>query len=174
MCLGIPILVLLVVAVIVLIVVLSRKPGFFSRLFPAKGSAGALAEALPYEACRYFFSRAENSFFQTLRQAVGDRYVIFAKVRLCDVIDVARGTENRQRHWNRIQSKHLDFLLCDPKDFRPAVAIELDDSSHERADRAERDDFVNAALHAAGLPCIRIPAARGYSPAELLRRVAEV
>ena len=167
LCLGIPFLVLLLAAVVVVLVVQSRKPGFLSKLFPAKVAAGGLAEALPYEARGYFFSWAENSFYQTLRQAVGDRYVIFAKVRLADIIEVPKGTNNWQRHRNRIQSKHLDFLLCDPKDFRPAVAIELDDSSHDRPDRAERDDFLNAALGAAGLPCLRIPAVRGYSPAEL-------
>lgn len=173
-CLGIPAILLIIAVVVVVLVVLSKKPGLLSNLFSAKGSGqGALPEVLPYEARRYFFTRAENSFFQTLRQAVGNKYVIFAKVRLEDVIEVRHGADNYQTFRNRIKSRHLDFVLCDPKDFRPAVIVELDDSSHDRPDRAERDDFVDAALKAAGLPCVRIPAVRGYSPQDLLRKVSE-
>ncbi|MGH7242876.1 MAG: DUF2726 domain-containing protein, partial [Phycisphaerales bacterium] len=44
---------------------------------------------------------------------------------------------------------------------------ELDDKSHTREDRQQRDDFVNRALQAAGIPLLRIPAASTYNPAAL-------
>jgi|WetSurMetagenome_2_1015567.scaffolds.fasta_scaffold120794_3 hypothetical protein len=163
---------LLFIAVVAVIAVVVAKPGLLSSLMGGgRKSEPAGSQVLPYVAKRYLFSRAENSFFQTLRQAVGDRYVIFAKVRLEDVIEVSHGAANYQTFRNRIKSRHLDFVLCDPKEFRPMAAIELDDRSHERSDRAGRDEFVDAALKAAGLPCIHIPAAYGYSPQDLLRQI---
>jgi hypothetical protein len=33
---------------------------------------------------------------------------------------------------NSLISTQVDFLLCDPKTLKPALAIELDDSSHAR------------------------------------------
>ena len=51
--------------------------------------------------------------------------------------------------------------------------IELDDSSHKRDSRREADQFVNRVLAAAGVPIVRIPARRGYSPAEIREQVLE-
>ena len=41
----------------------------------------------------------------------------------------------RQAAFNRISSKVLDFVLCDPNNLAIIAAIELDDSSHKRNDR---------------------------------------
>jgi len=155
--------ILLLVAVLIaaVLAVLLKKLGILSKT--TRGPGGAL----PYHARNYFFTKAENSFFQVLRQAVGSRYVIFAKVRLSDVLDIDRGVERYQSHRNRIQSKHVDFVLCEPQDFRICAALELDDASHERDDRVSRDHFLKTAFEAAGLPLIRVPVRRGYQPREL-------
>jgi hypothetical protein len=47
----------------------------------------------------------------------------------------------------------------------------LDDRSHARRDRRARDRFVEAAMHAAGVPLIRLPAASAYPPHEVSRTV---
>lgn len=45
--------------------------------------------------------------------------------------------------------------------------VELDDRSHERQERQERDCFVEAVFAAAGLPLVRVPVSAEYDPAEL-------
>jgi very-short-patch-repair endonuclease len=114
---------------------------------------------------------AERSLFGVLHEAFGAKYFIFAKVRLADLVWLPKGTESRQSHQNRVQSKHLDFVICDRATVRPLVAIELDDSSHSRADRVERDVFLNEVLAAAGLPFVRIRAAASYNVRELAQQV---
>jgi hypothetical protein len=42
-----------------------------------------------------------------------------------------------------------------------------DDSSHQRPDRQTRDDQVETLLKTAGLPFLRVPAARSYNVAQL-------
>ena len=43
------------------------------------------------------------------------------------------------------------------------AALELDDSSHKRLDRQERDSFVAQVFACAKLPLIRVPAQRAYT-----------
>ena len=138
----------------------------------APGTDSAAAQ-LPYQRKDYLLTKAERSFFGVLQNAVGNRYLIFAKVRLADLVFLPRGTEKRQSHFNRIQSKHIDFVLCDHDVVRPLLAIELDDSSHNRADRQDRDVFVDSALAAAGLPILHVPALASYNVQELANAIEQ-
>lgn len=152
----------------------SDKSGCLFAIFKLLGRVAketASTTTLPYRRKDYLLSKAERSFFGVLHQAVGDDYWIFAKVRVADLVWMPRGTESRQSHFNRIQAKHIDFLLCDPDVVRPILAIELDDSSHQGEDRRSRDEFVDQALRAAGLPLLRVPCKAGYRVDELRERV---
>ena len=127
----------------------------------------AAKERLPYKKKDYFFTKAERSFYGVLKQAAGDRFDVFGKVRLADVIEVKKGTVEWSKYFNRIKSKHVDFLLCEPKFVAPVLVIELDDKSHKREKTRETDAFVDQALGDAGLPILRVPAKHGYGPAAL-------
>lgn len=54
----------------------------------------------------------------------------------------------------KIQSKHVDFVLCD-QDLRIKAILELDDNSHNQQDRKERDLFVDEVLQSVGYRVIR-------------------
>lgn len=51
--------------------------------------------------------------------------------------------------------------------------MELDDVTHERADRRERDAFVDGVLEAAGLPVVRVKAKAGYGEVPVAVKTAE-
>jgi hypothetical protein len=122
-------------------------------------------DPLPYLKKKYFFSAAERSFYEVVRR-LAPEFTLFAKVRLADLVYVKKGSGSWQSHFNRINRKHIDFVLCNP-DLAPVVAIELDDSSHDIEERETRDQLVDAVLAAATLPVVHIRARRGYSPDEL-------
>ncbi len=132
---------------------------------PAKSSV-APTEKLPYRLRDDFLSAAERSVFGVLCQVVGTQGVVCPKVRVADLLFVADRRGN-QGYVNRIDRKHVDFVICAPDTLRPRVVVELDDASHERRERRERDEFVDAAFRAAGLPVVRITAKRQYAPAEI-------
>jgi hypothetical protein len=146
------------------------------------GALGALAvrrrrqDAGPPPAYRRrdFLSKAERSFYRVLQQAVGRGGVVFAKVRLADLLAPAGGfgNEGYQAAFNRISAKHVDFVICGPEDLVPRLAIELDDASHRQATRQERDAFIDAACRTAGLPLMRIPAQRDYAMQQLRTELA--
>ena len=124
---------------------------------------------LPYVAAPSLLTPAERAFFGVLRQAIGDDYHLFAKVRLGDILQVERGVEGKRRFaaFGRISSKHADFVACDPRTFAVRGVIELDDRSHLQPHRRERDKFFDAALAVADIPVLRVIVQRTYSPKEL-------
>lgn len=122
-----------------------------------------------YEVADSLFSPAERSFFGVLTAIAGEETIITSKVRLADVFGIKKGLERgeRQRALNRVSAKHVDFLLLRKTDGRPLLGIELDDASHQRADRKARDGFVDEVFAAAGLPLVHIPVQRTYSAQEI-------
>lgn len=79
------------------------------------------AEELPYLLRDDFFSDAETSFFHLLEYALADKYAIFPKVSLSEIFFVSRPYINLS-HYNKINRKHVDFLLCEPSSIRPMLA----------------------------------------------------
>jgi predicted RNA-binding Zn-ribbon protein involved in translation (DUF1610 family) len=128
----------------------------------------------PYFVRDDFLSAAELSFFLVLKSAVSDSALIFTKVGLGDLFYAKSNDHSRYRiATNRIDRKHIDFLLCDSKTLRPLIGIELDDKSHERVDRQKRDEFVDTVFKVAKLPILRVPAKRTYSVGELSELVGK-
>jgi very-short-patch-repair endonuclease len=123
-------------------------------------------EQLPYRKRDDFLSEAEASFFRVLKTMTGEKVFICPKVSLAELLYVPMGVE-WQVFQNKIDRKRVDFLLCDAETLKPILAIELDDASHNRADRLERDAFVEEAFEAAGLALARVPVRQGYNTQEL-------
>ena len=132
---------------------------------PATGR-GVTAARLPYRMCDNFLTPAERSLFGVLCHVVGERGVVCPKVRVSDLLFVVDRRAN-QGHANRIDRKHVDFVICATGTITPRVVVELDDASHARRDRRERDELMDAAFAAAGLPLIHVVAQRQYAPAEI-------
>lgn len=122
------------------------------------------------------FTPAERAFLLVLDRVVPDGVRVFGKVRLEDILGVVRDLDRTERlaARNRINRKHVDFLLVRETDLAPLAGIELDDASHDGEERQERDRFVDSAFAGAGLPLLHVPASKAYSPADLKARLAEV
>ena len=122
----------------------------------------------PYQKQDSLFTPDEQSFLSVLRQAAGDQHVIFGKVRLSDVIRVNSGlvSSAQQSAFKRIQSKHLNYVVCDAGDFSIQFVVELDDKGHDQS-KEDRDAFVDQALQAAGVKLFRFSAKRVYSVRDL-------
>lgn len=128
---------------------------------------------LPYERTS-ILTPTEKKFYIALRNATESLSVqISCKPRLADVISVKRGLSGKTwaHAWNRIRSKHIDFVLLDRETMETVIAIELDDSSHERQDRKKRDEFVDSAMKAAGIPILHIKVSSRYN--NILERITE-
>ncbi|MCW8890866.1 MAG: DUF2726 domain-containing protein [Sedimenticola sp.] len=123
------------------------------------------ANDFSYEKNGQLFSPAERSFFGVLNQAVQDQAVVFGKVRVADILRPPKGLgrSNWQKAFNRISSKHFDYVICTPDTLSVLAVVELDDKSHAKGKRLERDRFLESACSGAGLPLHRFKAAATYS-----------
>lgn len=151
----------------------NEKPGCLSVIFHIlkRSQKETTSKVLPYRLRDDFLSPAEFSFYKVLSSLVGARLTIQSKVRLADIFFVARPNEN-VAYFNKIAQRHLDFLVCDSVTMKPLFGVELDDSSHKRNDRQERDEFVESVFKVAGLPLLRLPVQREYNSREIAAQIA--
>jgi len=134
---------------------------------------GTSEQIYPYKLRDHFLSPAELNFYRVLRDVIQENATICTKVSLRDVFYVSpRDASLHRTYLNKIDRKHVDFLLCDNNTMQPIVGIELDDSSHQRKDRQERDQFVDAVFQAAGLPILHFPVHRAYAIQEIKFKLA--
>lgn len=150
----------------------AKKPGCLGAILQLFNSSsdtdGPQEEIFPYRLRDDFLSYAELSFYHILQQAVGDWAVVCPKISLDDLFYAKSGQRNsNQTYTNKIDRKHVDFLLCHPQTMRPLLGIELDDSSHQKSARQERDRFVEKVFAAAGLPLYRQAVHSTYPVREL-------
>ena len=128
----------------------------------------------PYKKIDVLFTPAERSFLGVLSQAVGENAQIFGKVRVADVITPKKGMPRSdwQRAFNKISSKHFDFLLCDKNDLSVLCAIELNDNSHNSKSRKNRDVFLESACRSANVPLIQVSVKATYTIGEVQQSIA--
>ena len=129
----------------------------------------------PYQRRPSLLTAGELRFMRVLEKAVAGRWHIHVQVRLADLLQVQGSVAPRWRMTaqNRINSKHVDFVLCEPGSLAILCAIELDDRSHQLPSRQARDAFVNEAFRVAGLPLLRVPVKRNYNTAALTQQIEE-
>lgn len=137
---------------IAIIVVIGVVAGLLKDKFDTKDEK----PKYDYKHRNWFLTKAEHEFYNALVQAVGQDYIIFAQVHLPTLLDNKVVGQNWNAAFRHISQKSVDFVLCDKAYVSPKLAIELDDKSHDRPDRQDRDIEVERILKGAGMPLLRI------------------
>lgn len=152
-------------AVVIFLIVLVRFvfPGLLGRSGPT------------YRRHDSLFTPAEFHFLHTLRAALPAHLEVFGKVRVADVLRPVEKLDRKawRSAFNRITGKHLDFILCERDSGRLVCALELNDRSHSRLERQERDKFIVTACREANFPLLMIPAVRVYDVEKLRTAIVE-
>ena len=152
-----------------LILVAVAALGFMVLIALLKVFLARAGEVAGYKSRERILTPAERSFFGALEISLSPQCRALPKIRLADLIEPSRGMNRGafQSAFNRIAAKHVDFAICRESDLAILGVIELDDQSHDRADRQARDRFLEQALQSAGIPLLRIKAARSYDTVQL-------
>ena len=103
----------------------------------------------------------EKNFYEVLRLiAEKHNMSVLSKVRLADIVNVGSMFVEKSSEWyerfNRISRKHIDFALAGKDDLSVKLLIEIDDYTHNRQDRKERDEFVDWVCSEAGIPILHV------------------
>lgn len=107
---------------------------------------------------KYLLTKNEWHEYKKLKQLANNKNLqVFPKVRLLDLIEPRRGEAHYKSLLYKIQSKHVDFIICDQNAYIKAI-VEIDDNSHNTEDRKNRDEFVDSVLTSVGYKVIRTKA----------------
>src|SRR5207249_1787961 len=135
-----------------------------------RGPLGFLSAAsFPYRR-KSLLSPAEIEFYNVLKDAVSDRFLILLKVGVRDLCEITNREVNHSA-FNRVAAEHMDFVLCDMSTLAPVVAIELDDATLYPRDRADRDAFLNELFRVIGVALIHQRVQPRYDPTAIARWV---
>lgn len=123
----------------------------------------------PYVPVGALMTPAELNFYHQLVRVIPNNTLIFTKVRIADVVDVKGSIKGprRLKYFNPIAAKHLDFVVVDSRKMTVLAAIEVNDSSHDRADRRERDLLIRKVMEAAKVRLFEVKATKTYNLREL-------
>ena len=95
----------------------------------------------------------EQVLYHRLVEALPE-LIVLAQVPLSGIVGIRKNKRWRAQ-FNAIDRKSVDYVVC-RKDFSVVAVIELDDSTHERADRQKSDEVKNAALKKVGIEILRL------------------
>ena len=124
-----------------------------------------------YKPKRYVISLVELNFYNVLFEIAKELdLILFSQVSLYNIIETKY---NNQTAFNKIRSKTIDFVLVDKKNCRIKLCIELDDNTHNRYYRIERDKFINKLFKDLEINLIRFKASNYYNKDALKKRIEE-
>lgn len=124
------------------------------------------ATRLPYRLKEPFLTTTELALFHTLTEMMGGRYTICPKVALNDIFYIVRPNEN-VHFFNKFFRKHVDFLLCEPKNLLPVFGVDIV-RAVSKNDTRETDRFMDDLFTNAGIPLIHVPSSDKYESAEIV------
>ncbi len=106
---------------------------------------------------------AEASFYNVLRLAVQDRYLVLAQVPLWCLIDVEAPSRDVFKGFlNKIALKRVDFVLIHPGTLSVAKVVELDVPT-PTPQRQTRDRLVDTVFRAAGIEVVRLKTDQSFT-----------
>ena len=94
-------------------------------------------------------TRPEYSFLLKLREISPDKYDVVPQCALINVIEKKTNTSYRNELF-----RVCDYCFVDRNTYEPLLLIELNDRSHLRSDRQDRDAKVAAICADAGIPLV--------------------
>lgn len=111
---------------------------------------------LPYKK-KLLLTKNEWAFYKGLKPIADELgYSVLAKIRLADLVEVdVKDNKDFMKYFNKINKKHVDFVLAKPENLQIELLIELDDNSHNSAQK-QRDEFIEALYKQTGYKLLRV------------------
>ena len=76
------------------------------------------------------------------------------------------------KDFNKIKAKTIDYVITDTN-CKIKICIELDDPTHIKQERIERDKFINTLFKELDIKLLRIPVQKWYDIKQLEEKIKE-
>lgn len=114
----------------------------------------------------YLLTKEELKFYKLLKTIVQNMgYSLFCQVSLYEIVKA-----KEFKNFNKIKSKSIDFVIAQ-ENCKILMCIELDDTTHYKQSRIQRDDFLNKLFQDLEIKLLRIPVQNFYNMEEIGRKI---
>lgn len=119
---------------------------------------------LSFSAQRFFVSGQQRKFWQALQKAVGNEYMVLAKVPLPALIQ----SEGDAKDGDWLNNRWVDFAIFEEKFLKPVAVVQFERQEKEPLWALGKDPSLQKVLAAAKLALLWLPSEH-YQHVELLR-----
>ena len=119
-----------------------------------------------YSKKEYLLTREELKFFKLIK-IITDKYNLnlFTQVALYEIINT-----KEIKYFNKIRNKTIDFVITDVNS-KIKLCIELDDTTHIKENRQQRDKFLEELFEQLNIKLIRIPVQNYYNLKDIEEKI---
>ena len=126
-----------------------------------------------YYAKSYVMTSRENECFKILNDIFSSKWFVVPQVHLSALLDYRVKGQNWNAAFRHINGKSVDFVLIGKESYKVICAIELDDSTHSKRDRMERDVEIERMFKGARIPLARITRFESMTKPEIAKVVTD-
>jgi hypothetical protein len=113
-------------------------------------------------------TQTEASFYNLLRLAAEDTYLIFSQIPIWCLVEVtSTDSKTRQAFLNQIALKRVDFVLVHPGTLAVVKVVELEDPAQAHSQRQTRNRLIDEVLKMAGIQIVRVSSQQTASVPEM-------
>lgn len=126
-----------------------------------------------YYAKSYIMTSRENECFKILNEIFSSKWFVVPQVHLSALLDYRVKGQNWNAAFCHINGKSVDFVLIGKESYKVICVIELDDSTHSKPDRIERDAEIERMFKEARIPLARISKFESMTKPEIAKVVTD-
>lgn len=152
------------VLIIVIFALLLER--YLDKKYPKQGTTSNFRNI--YSKKEYLLTNNEFKFYKLLK-IVTDKYNLnlFSQVALYEIVNSVN-----IKDFNKIKSKTINFVITDVNG-KILFCLELDDPTHLKAKRQERDNFIETLFKELNINLMRIPVQSYYNMQNIERKIKE-
>lgn len=130
--------------------------------------------AYKYQGKTHIMTKREEKFFLLLCDIFRDKCYIIPQVHLSALLEHRIRGQSWKGAFSHINGKSVDYVLLRSRDLSVLCTVELDDSTHDKAERMERDREVGWMLGLADIPLVRLRTPEDMSKQEIVDAFAKI
>lgn len=158
----------LIIILLVIIITILEKVLNKSSTEPEKVENLVNNYSEKYQKVDYLLTKNELKFYRILKQITNKLgFSLFCQVSLYQIVK-----SKDYKEFNKIKSKSIDFVITQ-ENCKILLCIELDDTTHEKQKRIERDNFINKLFEDLDIKLLRIPVQNFYNLEELEEKIKQ-
>ena len=113
-----------------------------------------------------FLSESELVFYNVLRLAVQDHYLIFAQVPLWSFVSLESSGRDKSRLLKHMALKRVDFALIHPGSRRVEQVVQIEEES-STPEQKKRQRTIELLVRSAGIKLVKVRVKKSYAIPEL-------